>query len=241
MTNTDSDKKTTFLIATRSAGKIRELRAIFDEILKASSPDFIGIGKVDVIGLDEAGIAYDPVEDELEVFDTFEANSLAKARYFHRISGLSTFADDSGLAVDCLGGKPGVHSKRWGGSDGDDDAALAQINNNKLITEIGASNAIAPYTAKYVCAAAFVGLGAATGQSGAEPDLIATLEIGETLGEIVLQPEGTAGFGYDPHFLSYDLGKTFGAADLSEKQLVSHRGRAFNGLVCRLVLSNIVR
>lgn len=240
MTNTDSDKKTTFLIATRSAGKIRELRAIFDEILEVSPPDFIRIGKVDVVGLDEAGIAYDPVEDELEVFDTFEANSLAKARYFHRISGLSTFADDSGLAVDCLGGEPGVRSKRWGGSDGDDDAALAQINNNKLITEIRASHAIAPYTAKYVCAAAFVGPGAATGQS-VEPDPIATVEIGETLGEIVLQPEGTAGFGYDPHFLSYDLGKTFGAADLSEKQLVSHRGRAFNGLVRRLVLSNIVR
>ena len=91
------------VLATRSQGKLRELR-----------PLLLGHG-VHAVDLEHAGIAESPDEDRLETHDTFEGNALAKARYFFQLTGLPTFADDSGLVVDALGGKPGVHSKRWSG------------------------------------------------------------------------------------------------------------------------------
>ena len=91
------------LLATRSEGKLRELRPLFAAR---------GIG---VIDLDEAGIAESTRRRRSRRMTTFEENALAKARYFHELSGLPTVADDSGLAVDALGGRPGVHSKRWSG------------------------------------------------------------------------------------------------------------------------------
>ena len=91
------------LLATRSWGKRRELTEIFADF------DF------EVIDLDAAGIAYEPTEDQIEVYPTFEENALAKARHFHRLSGMPTIADDSGLVVDALDGAPGVLSKRFSG------------------------------------------------------------------------------------------------------------------------------
>ncbi|MDG2283333.1 MAG: non-canonical purine NTP pyrophosphatase, partial [Longimicrobiales bacterium] len=90
------------LIATRSAGKMREIRRIL-----ASVPD------LEVLGLDDAGIEYDSAEEELEPYNTFEENALSKARYFAARSSLPTVADDSGISVDALEGAPGVRSKRF--------------------------------------------------------------------------------------------------------------------------------
>lgn len=196
------------LLATRSAGKLRELRALFAEK---------GIA---VWSLDEAGIRETSDEDRLEDADTFEANALAKARYFHRLSGLPTVADDSGLAVDALGGAPGVHSKRWSGRGDLRGRALDDANNALLLARLQGA---ASRRARYVCAAAYCG-------DGRE-----VVEVGEVHGEVTDTPRGTGGFGYDPWFRSDELGATFGEVTLEAKARVSHRARAVSKLVERIV------
>jgi XTP/dITP diphosphohydrolase len=197
------------LLATRSAGKVRELR-----------PLLLARG-LDVISLDDAGIAESDVEDALEVFETFEENALAKARHFARISGRPTFADDSGLAVDALGGRPGVKSKRWSGRVDLSGQALDDENNRLLVEALRNTS---DRRAHYVCAAAFV--------DGAR-ELVCR---GEVHGRILEVPSGSGGFGYDPFFFSDELGKSFGDATREEKAAVSHRARAFAALLSRLDL-----
>jgi XTP/dITP diphosphohydrolase len=188
------------LLATRNAGKLRELSALFAAA---------GVKTVDLAGLEveeEAG-----AESGIEAFDTFEANAIAKATYFYEVTGgVATVADDSGLEVTALGGAPGVHSRRW--SDAGTDAA----NNAKLVSSL---TGVADRRARYVCAAAFVGLG---------HELVAR---GTVEGQIIDAPRGSGGFGYDPYFVSAELGKTFGEATLAEKATVSHRARAFAALL----------
>src|ERR1700745_64627 len=94
------------LVATRNPGKVREIREIL-----SGHPEF------DVLGLADLGIDETPEEDALEVFDTFEENALAKARYFAAKTGVLTLADDSGICVDALGGAPGVRSRRFAGEE----------------------------------------------------------------------------------------------------------------------------
>jgi XTP/dITP diphosphohydrolase len=89
------------VLATRSAGKLRELKPLF------------AARGLHVVDLDEAGVEDGPEEDALEAYSTFEENALAKARYFHRLTGRPTAADDSGIAVSALDGRPGGLSKRW--------------------------------------------------------------------------------------------------------------------------------
>lgn len=197
----------TVLLATRSAGKLRELRPMFADA---------GIA---IVGLDEAGVPAGPGEDAIEAFDTFEANALAKARHFHRLTGLPTVADDSGLVVEALGGAPGVRSKRWSGRTDLEGAALDAANNAAL----GAALAgVADRRARYVCVAALVDArGARTWR-------------GETAGLVRDEPAGADGFGYDPYFWSAELGVTFGEASREAKERVSHRGRAFRELLAAL-------
>ncbi|HZD84315.1 MAG TPA: non-canonical purine NTP pyrophosphatase, partial [Gemmatimonadaceae bacterium] len=110
-----------FLLATRSEGKLRELRHIFSDF---------GLQVVDLVTL---GIPESAAEDDLEQFETFEENAIAKARYFFQLSGgIPTFGDDSGMCVDALGGEPGVFSKRWSGREDLDRDALDAANNAKL-------------------------------------------------------------------------------------------------------------
>jgi XTP/dITP diphosphohydrolase len=200
------------LIATRNAGKLRELRALF-----------AGFG-YEAIDLDVAGVPETSAEDELEVFDTFEENAIAKASYFHDLTGLPTVADDSGLSVDALGGAPGVRSKRFAGASGPEDAVVA-ANNAKLQLALSGS---ANRTASFVCAAAFVH----------RPGTVVAR--GEAPGSITTQPTGQGGFGYDPYFLSDELGVTFAQASVAEKQLVSHRGRAFQALLEKLESAGLI-
>ena len=192
------------LLATRSGGKLRELRPLFAE------------HGLEVIDLDEAGIAERDVEEQLEAFETFEENALAKARYFARVSGLPVVADDSGIAVTALGGRPGVRSKRWSERPDLAGQALDDENNRRLIAALAQAS---DRSARYVCAAAFVD---------------GTREVvrrGEVSGRIVDVARGTNGFGYDPFFVSDELGKTFGEASQAEKATVSHRARAFRALI----------
>ncbi len=133
-----------------------------------------------------------------------------------RANGLPVIADDSGLEVTALKGAPGVRSKRWSGRADLTGQELDDSNNEKLLREL-ASNA--DWSARYVCAAAF---------AHGKRELVCR---GETLGVIVETPAGIGGFGYDPYFLSDDLGVTFGEADRVSKERVSHRGRAFAALL----------
>jgi XTP/dITP diphosphohydrolase len=196
------------LIATRNEGKLREL-----------IPLFTARG-VRAVGLEEWGIAYEEAEDALESFATFEENAVAKARYFYEVSGgVATVADDSGLQVEALGGAPGVRSKRWAGATtGDVDGA----NNAKLVRELAGKGSRA---ARYVCAAAYVGLGR---------ELVRR---GEVAGEILEAARGSGGFGYDPYFFAPELERSFGEASLEAKGAISHRGRAFAALVEAIVAS----
>ena len=170
-----------------------------------------------VVDLDGWGLPAEAIEDDLERFDTFEENALAKARYFYEVSGgIATVADDSGLEVRALGGAPGVRSKRWSGRSDLDGQALDDANNAKLLDALAG---VADRAARYVCVAAFVGLDGETTRRG------------ETAGTILVTPRGTRGFGYDPYFESAELGRTFAEVEGSEKALVSHRGRAVRALL----------
>jgi XTP/dITP diphosphohydrolase len=194
------------LVATRNSGKLRELRALFT-----------GLG-VELVDLATAGIPESPDEDSLEAYATFEANALAKARHFHQLSGLPTVADDSGLAVNALGGAPGVHSKRYSGATGT-SSQVDSANNAKLLAALASAT---DRRARFVCAAAFV---------DNERELVTR---GEAPGRIVEDARGSDGFGYDPHFRSDELGLTFAEATIAQKEGVSHRGRAFRALVNQL-------
>ncbi len=195
------------ILATRSAGKLRELYPLF----RARG--------IDVVDLHWAGISASAEEEHLEAFATFEENAIAKARYFHARSGLPTFADDSGLVVRALDDAPGVLSKRWSGRPDLVGQALDDENNRLLLERM---RDCADRSAAYVCAAAFV---------DSERSLVCR---GEASGRIVDQPRGADGFGYDPYFLSRDLNETFAAVSRDAKERVSHRGRAFRALLAML-------
>jgi XTP/dITP diphosphohydrolase len=212
------------LLATRSAGKLRELRPLFEAL------------RVPVMDLEELGLPYEAEEDAIEQFATFEENALAKARYFYEVSGgIATIADDSGLEVSALSGAPGVRSKRWardlaaaGASVGARDTSAAHLPDGGVDAENNAAllralAGVSDRRARYVCAAAYYALGREV------------VERGEVAGEIVDVGRGSHGFGYDPYFRASELGKTFGEAALDEKSAVSHRGRAFRALLAAVM------
>ncbi|MEP6999663.1 MAG: RdgB/HAM1 family non-canonical purine NTP pyrophosphatase [bacterium] len=198
-----------WILASRNAGKLRELRALFATH---------GIGAID---LREAGVEEDvSAEEAIEAFETFEENALAKARYFaSRLPGRVVIADDSGLAVDALDGAPGVRSKRWSGRSELEGEALDASNNALLLSML---TAVRDRSARFVCAAAWC--------DGTD-ELVMR---GEVVGRIVAAPQGEHGFGYDPHVFVDDLGRTMAEATVAEKERVSHRGRAFASLLAAL-------
>lgn len=203
------------LLATRSEGKLRELHEIFSgERLDLVDPRVLGIPETDF-------------EDQLEVFDTFEENALAKARYFFEQSGgLPTFGDDSGLCVDILGGAPGIFSKRWSGRNDLSGPALDDSNNAKLVERMDEARRADPAhftdAGRYVCVAAF---------KDSQGELVHRAEIP---GRVLREPRGKGGFGYDPYFDAPDLGGTFAEASLQRTARESHRSRAFRALLAAL-------
>lgn len=168
--------------------------------------------------LRELGVVSDPVEDAL----TFEGNVLIKARAaFERCGGLAVIADDSGIEVDALDGRPGVFSARYAGEACDDEA-----NNNKLLAELDGLP-FAERTARYVCVLAYIN------EEGTEITAQGRVE-----GKIGFERRGSAGFGYDPLFFpdEYHGEKTFAEVTQAEKALISHRGRALNELKEKILL-----
>lgn len=183
---------TKLVLASRNAHKIEELRRIAPYVHWQILPAELG--------------------DPPETGDTFEANALEKARYVAEQLGCWAVADDSGLEVDALGGRPGVYSKRYS-PEGRDDS-----NNALLLRELG-ERPPAERTARYRCVIALVGPGGAFTASGA------------CEGRIGGAPRGTNGFGYDPLFHPDALpGATMAELPPSEKDAISHRGAALNHL-----------
>jgi XTP/dITP diphosphohydrolase len=192
------------VLATRSAGKLRELRAL------------CAARGIAVATLEDLGVAESAAEDALEVFDTFAENAQAKARYFAALlPGRAVLAEDSGLVVDALGGAPGVRSKRWTGSTAT-GAALDAENNAALLRAL---EGVTERRARYVCVAVLVHAGGAC------------VGEGKVEGRITRAPRGANGFGYDPYFESDELGCTFAEAAPEAKARVSHRARAVEAVL----------
>lgn len=193
------------VLATRNVHKIGELRAILAPLLPNLTVD-------DVVGAATFDVP-EPVEDGV----TFEENALLKARAQARATGLPAVADDSGLAVDVLGGAPGIFSARWAGRHGEDRANL------ELLLAQLADVRPEHRAAAFVCAAALV-----------TPDGEEVVETGRMPGTLLTAPRGAGGFGYDP-ILQPD-GEQRSAAELSaeEKNAISHRGQALRALAPRI-------
>lgn len=188
------------LIATTNLGKIKEIKEILQDIpYQLKSLEDLGID----IAIEEKGI-------------TFAENAILKARTAGEKTGLQTVAEDSGLEVDVLDGRPGIYSARYKkGSDSD--------RINKLLKELD----LVPKekrTARFKAVAALY---------DPNSEEIHTFE-GVSEGYITEKPLGKNGFGYDPIFFNFDLGKTNGEADQEEKNRVSHRARALEK--CKAVL-----
>jgi XTP/dITP diphosphohydrolase len=192
---------TRLLLATCNARKLDELR----RILAAS-----GVDGLQVLGL--ADVPEFPQSPETE--PTFEGNALVKARDAAAATGLPAVADDSGLVVDALGGMPGVLSARWAGRHGDDVANLRLVLDQ--LTDVPEARR----GAAFVCAAALVL------PAGRE-----RVVLGEWRGALVREPRGVNGFGYDPIFVPEGEQRTAAELDASEKDAVSHRGRALRALL----------
>ena len=183
------------IVATKNIHKIKEISHVLNPL------------GFDVISQHDAGIDID-VE---ETGDTFEKNALIKARAVALVCDDYVLADDSGLCVESLDGRPGVLSARYAGEGASDADKI-----NKLIGEFeGVSNR----RAKFITAMAFI-----------TPEGKEIVTMGEVSGRIITEPIGKNGFGYDPVFYSDELEKTFAEASEEEKNSVSHRSRALKAL-----------
>ena len=185
-------------LATSNPGKLRELGALAqtEGFELASLPDYDRLPRA-------------PEEDA-----SFALNALEKALHYSRLCDGLIVADDSGLVVDALNGRPGPHSARYAGPQATD-----ADNNRKLLAELGVL-AEAKRAARYVCVLAL-----------ARSNRLLALFSESCAGRILEAARGAGGFGYDPLFFFPPLGKTMAELDVAEKNQHSHRGKAFKALL----------
>jgi XTP/dITP diphosphohydrolase len=195
------------VLATHNAGKLRELRAL----LRGKVPGL----DVDTQVIDAATAG---APDVVESGTTFEENALLKARAVAEATGIPAVADDSGLAVDVLGGAPGIFSARWSGRHGDDSANLHLLLSQ--LADIPADRR----SARFVCAAAL-----------AVPGGDDVVKRGELDGVLLGEPRGEAGFGYDPVLQPQGLDRSCAELAPEEKNAISHRAKAFAELLPSIV------
>lgn len=188
------------VLATNNAHKVSEFRSCF------AQKGF----DVEILTIKETGFDGEIVEDA----DSFEGNAYIKAKTLCEYTGMIAVADDSGLAVDALGGAPGVYSARYAGDGASDDE-----NIDKLLAELK-KRPDAKRDAKFVCAICVC-----------RPDGETLYVRGESEGLIIDERKGDGRFGYDPVFCYPPMGKTFAEMDSAEKNSVSHRGRAIEELI----------
>ncbi len=187
--------------ATHNPGKVRELKDLFEPH---------GLEVVSALELDL------PEPEETEM--TFAGNALLKARAAAQATGSPALSDDSGLAVDALGGLPGIYSARWAGVPRDFSRAMEKVR--EALDSAGAED----LGARFVCALAV-----------AWPDGDEVVFEGEVRGQLTFPPRGTRGFGYDPIFVADGETETFGEMDPERKHAMSHRADAFARLRATLL------
>ena len=200
-------KKPKILIATTSNGKARELATL----LKKLPFSFVSLKD---IGIDK---------DVEETGSTFEENAVIKASFYAKLSGMLTIADDSGLEVDALGGKPGVHSKRFAGEDATDHDRITLLLS--LLNNYPAHQR----TAQFRCCLVF-----------SEPKKIISISEGICEGIITSTPQGYNGFGYDPIFYIPKIKKTMAEISEIDKNDISHRGKAAKNLAKTILNRKII-
>lgn len=184
--------------ASRNKHKIEEIAAITKKF------------GMDLISRDDAGVPPFEIEEDGQ---SFEENSLKKAKEIMKVCGKITLADDSGLMVDYLGGAPGIYSARFAGENADDEK-----NNAKLLALLdGVENK--ERTAKFVSVITMV-----------YPNGDVIVARGECAGRILCEPAGENGFGYDPLFVPEGCDKTFAQLSAEEKNGISHRAAALREL-----------
>lgn len=188
------------VLATRNAGKIAEFRRIFEEIAS---------GSIDLVGLAQ----FPDLEDVEETGLTFRENALLKARAVCHVTGLPTIADDSGLSIDALNGSPGIHSARFSGAHGNDSANIA-----KVLVELG-DLPRSSRGAHFTCVTALV-----------MPEGSEVTQEGILTGEILTEPIGKNGFGYDPIFLPAGSKLSLAQMDSASKDAISHRGQSLRAI-----------
>jgi XTP/dITP diphosphohydrolase len=186
--------KLRFLLATQNRGKVREI---------CSALSLFNIEFEFLLGRDD-------LPEALESGMTFAENARIKAEHYHQLTGLPTLAEDSGLVVDALGGKPGVHSARFAPTD--------KERIEKLLRMLDSRSDPSSRSARFVSAICLL----------LPEDLIEVT--GEVQGELAQEPRGTHGFGYDPIFYYPPLGKTFAQMTVEEKNQISHRALALEKL-----------
>lgn len=191
-------QKTKIVLATGNQGKVKEMADVLAEF------------GFEVIAQSEFGI-----ESPEETGLTFVENALIKARYASQMTGLPAIADDSGLAVDALGGAPGLYSARYAGEDGND-----QANRKKLLEEM-ANVADQARAAKFVSSIVML-------QHPTDPT--PKIAIGECFGEILKEERGQNGFGYDALFFYPPKQCSFAELETAEKKKISHRAIALQSL-----------
>ena len=192
------------VIATHNEGKLREIR----DLLAPFGIECVGAAELDLPEPEETGV-------------TFVDNAELKARASADLSGLPALADDSGLSVDALHGKPGIHSARWAEDEkGNRDFGYAM---ERVWNTVEAAGPDAGHDAHFVCALSL-----------AWPDGSIESFEGKVHGTLVWPPRGPNGFGYDAMFVATGMDRTFGEIDAAEKHAVSHRAVAFAKLVAAL-------
>ena len=193
------------VLATRNAHKVAELQAILDDVISGLD--------LEIVGVDE----FPDVEDVVETGVTFAENATLKAVAVAQTTGFPALADDSGLAVEVLGGSPGVFSARWAGIHGQDranlDLLLAQLSD---VPDEHRS-------AAFVCAAAL-----------AMPGGSVVVREGRMPGTLAREPRGSNGFGYDPILVVDGDSRTAAELSTQDKNAISHRGKAFRALATDL-------
>jgi XTP/dITP diphosphohydrolase len=203
------------LVATRSAHKLREIRAI------------LGDCGADLVSLVDVDVTEDPAEEHIECFDSFAGNAIAKAAWFCERTALPTVADDSGIVVPALDGRPGVLSRRFAETLGARPAESERDETNtRLLLEQATPLRGPARRAYYACVAAL-----ALPDPGAAGRVRSmSIFTGTCEGSLADAPSGTGGFGYDPIFVVPELEVTFGQVDEETKHRLSHRARAFRAL-----------
>ena len=225
------------LLASTNPHKLDEILAIWSACQQAAEGTGVPVEWVALDVVDPGRQIPEPVEDQ----PTFEANAVVKARHYALATGMQTIADDSGLEVDALGGRPGVLSARYAGASGPREV-VDQANNQRLMHELAGVPGESR-VARFVCAMALCGPwdaakpdrsnGAGVGRPnepvGSGPVRVFALVRGTIEGRIVgsnQEASSKHGFGYDPLFLVPELGETTAQLDPDQKNAISHRGQA---------------